>query len=63
MSDNDAGGGDRPGGDRGIRCGDCNGGHFYTLRTTKLPGGRILRERQCRNCGRRIRTYERAFGS
>jgi hypothetical protein len=46
---------------KGIRCRDCGCGHFYTLRTTKVFGGRVMRERVCRHCGKRIRTYERAF--
>lgn len=48
--------------ERGIVCRDCRGAHFFTLETRKLPGGRVMRRRECRGCGRRITTYERAFG-
>jgi len=44
----------------GLCCARCGCNHFYTLRTTKKQGGQIVRERKCRNCGRRIMTYEKA---
>ena len=49
--------------ERGIRCRACNCAHFYTLETRRQPGGRIMRRKECRHCGRRITTYERAFGA
>jgi hypothetical protein len=47
---------------RGIECRGCGCRHFYTIETRKQPGGRIMRRKECRHCGRRITTYERAFG-
>jgi transcriptional regulator NrdR family protein len=46
----------------GIRCRQCGCGHFFTLETRKMIGQRIMRRRECRHCGKRITTYERAFG-
>lgn len=46
----------------GIRCRRCACAHLYTLETRKLHGGRIMRRRECRHCGHRFATYERAFG-
>lgn len=48
---------------RGLICVKCGCEHFYTRRTTKVRGGRILRERECRYCGRMYRTYEEALDS
>lgn len=47
---------------RGLQCRDCGCQHFYTLETRKQAGGRIMRRRECRYCGRRVTTYEKAFG-
>jgi transcriptional repressor NrdR len=49
--------------ERGVRCPQCNCAHLPVLETRKLPGGRIMRRRECRHCGKRFSTYERAFGT
>ena len=44
--------------DRGIACKNCGCKHlsvYYTRRHVK----KIIRMRQCRHCGRRVRTVER----
>jgi transcriptional regulator NrdR family protein len=43
---------------RGLECSRCGCTHFYTTHTEPVSGGRIRRRRECRNCGRRIVTYE-----
>ena len=44
---------------RGLRCPKCGCGHFRVIYTRSTWGGRIMRRRECRHCGRRIMTYER----
>jgi transcriptional regulator NrdR family protein len=44
---------------RGLVCPRCGCGHFRVIYTRRVQGGRIVRRRECRNCGRRITTYER----
>lgn len=48
--------------DKGIRCPVCNCGHFKVVRTQPQMGGKVMRERRCRHCGRLVKTYEKAFG-
>jgi len=43
---------------RGLECPKCGCGHFRVLYTRRALGGRLLRRRECRYCGRRITTYE-----
>jgi len=45
--------------DRGLRCRECGCRHFYVIYTKRTYRNRILRRRECRNCGHRITTYER----
>ncbi len=45
---------------RGIECPSCGCRLFRVLYTRRSIGGRILRRRECRNCGRRVTTYEAA---
>lgn len=47
---------------RGIRCPTCGCGHFRVVYTRGGWGGRVMRRRQCRHCGRRICTTERITG-
>lgn len=47
---------------RGIECPACGCRHFHVLYTRRAIGKRILRRRECRNCGRRITTYEQSIG-
>jgi len=43
---------------RGLVCRDCGCAHFRVLYTRRTWGGRLLRRRECRYCGRRVTTYE-----
>lgn len=45
---------------RGIVCPRCGCAHFRVIYTRASWGERIIRRRECRHCGRRITTYERA---
>ena len=47
---------------RGLECPQCGCGHFRVLYTRRALGGRLLRRRQCRYCGRRITTHEHVGG-
>ena len=49
-------------GQRGLACRHCGCMHFHILYTRRTCGGRILRRRECRHCGRRVTTYEKAVG-
>ncbi|MCC7408757.1 MAG: hypothetical protein IT442_11845 [Phycisphaeraceae bacterium] len=44
---------------RGLECPKCGCAHFRVLYTRRAWGGRVLRRRACRHCGRRVTTYER----
>lgn len=44
---------------RGLECPRCGCPHFHVLYTRAAIGGRILRRRECRHCGRRLTTYEK----
>lgn len=46
---------------RGLECPHCGCGHFRVLYTRSKPGGRLLRRRECRHCGKRITTYEQTL--
>lgn len=45
---------------RGLVCSKCGCRHFHVIYTRAAWGGRIMRRRECRHCGRRVTTYERA---
>ncbi|HOF18979.1 MAG TPA: hypothetical protein PK082_08710 [Phycisphaerae bacterium] len=47
---------------RGIACPKCGCRHFHVVYTRATTQGRVMRRRECRHCGRRITTYERAAG-
>jgi len=47
---------------RGLECPRCGCGHFRVLYTRRAWGGRLLRRRECRHCGRRMTTYEASAG-
>lgn len=47
---------------RGLECRICGWQHFRVIYTRAAIGGRVIRRRQCRNCGKRMTTYERALG-
>ena len=46
---------------RGLECPGCGCTHFRVLYTRRALGGRLLRRRECRHCGRRVTTYETAL--
>lgn len=46
---------------RGIQCPACGCGHFRVIYTRKTVGQRIVRRRECRHCGRRLSTIEKAI--
>ena len=43
---------------KGLVCRTCGCRHFRVLYTRPAWGGRLLRRRACRHCGRRITTHE-----
>lgn len=44
---------------RGLECPKCGCRHLFRVRETdRTVGGRILRRRECRNCGHRFTTVE-----
>lgn len=45
---------------RGLVCPVCGCMHFRVLYTRRAWGGRLLRRRMCRHCGRRVTTYEQS---
>jgi len=48
----------KPATKRGLECPKCGCAHFRVLYTRPATGGRLLRRRMCRHCGRRVTTYE-----
>lgn len=48
---------------KGLVCRTCGCRHFRVLYTRRAWGGRLLRRRTCRHCGRRITTYEQPIGA
>lgn len=46
----------------GLVCPRCGCRHFAVLYTRRAWGGRLLRRRTCRHCGRRMTTYEQPAG-
>jgi len=44
--------------DRGLACRKCGCRHFEVVYTRPARGGKIMRRRECRNCGRRMTTFE-----
>lgn len=48
--------------DRGLTCTKCGCRHFRVIYTRAVWGGRIMRRRECRHCGRRITTHEKLIG-
>ena len=52
----------RPEDKRGLECRHCGCKHFRVIYTRPTWGGRIMRRRECRNCGKRMTTWERAGG-
>lgn len=48
--------------DRGLRCRHCGCVHFRVLYTRRAWGGKLVRRRECRHCGKRVTTAERIIG-
>lgn len=46
---------------RGLICPKCGCRHFRVIYTRARWGGRILRRRQCRHCGKRVTTFEQLW--
>ena len=46
--------------DVGLVCRWCGCKHFYVIYTRPARGSRIARRRECRNCGKRMTTWEGA---
>jgi len=47
---------------RGLVCEGCGNGRLKVVYTRHAPGGRIVRRRECRKCGKRVTTWERMIG-
>ncbi|MEA3368728.1 MAG: hypothetical protein U9R68_11515 [Planctomycetota bacterium] len=47
---------------RGLEYRHCGCKHFRVIYTRLAWGGRILRRRECRHCGKRMTTWERPVG-
>jgi transcriptional regulator NrdR family protein len=45
----------------GLRCRKCGGSRFRVI-YTRARDGKIIRRRECRECGTRVTTWERAIG-
>ncbi len=43
----------------GLTCYHCGCRHFRVIYTRPIRGGKIMRRRECRNCGRRRTTVEK----
>jgi hypothetical protein len=48
---------------RGLACRACGCRHFRVVYTRPAGGGRIIRCRECRYCGKRMMTTEKPLGS
>jgi transcriptional regulator NrdR family protein len=46
---------------RGIECRACGCRHFWVVYTRRGSGGRLIRRRECRHCGKRMTTWESAL--
>lgn len=44
---------------RGLECRHCRCRHFRVIYSRPTLGGRIVRRRECRHCGKRVSTVER----
>ena len=45
---------------KSLVCHACGCGHFRVIYTRPTWGGRIMRRRECRHCGKRVTTWERS---
>jgi len=57
---------DKPGVDtentRGLECRKCGCRHFHVIYTRRGSGGKLIRRRECRHCGKRLTTWEKEVG-
>jgi len=44
---------------RGLVCRHCGCKHFRVIYTRPAWGGRLVRRRECRHCGKRMTTWEK----
>lgn len=51
-----------PNEDRGLRCFNCGCQAFRVIYTRRARGEKLVRRRECRDCGQRLTTWERAIG-
>ena len=47
---------------RGLACRWCGCKHFRVVYTRPAMGGKIIRRRECRHCGKRMTTWEGSGG-
>jgi len=47
---------------RGLRCRSCGGQRFRVVYTRRAWGRKVVRRRECRQCGERVTTWERVIG-
>ena len=48
---------------RGIECRYCGCKHFRVIYTRRGWGGKLIRRRECRHCGKRMTTWEKPIGA
>jgi len=47
---------------RGLACRYCGCTHFRVIYTRRGWGGKLIRRRECRHCGKRMTTWEKPIG-
>ena len=52
----------QPADQRGLVCRHCGCRHFRVIYTRPACGARLARRRECRNCGKRMTTWEKTGG-
>lgn len=48
--------------DYGLRCPTCGCAHWRVIYTRRRSGGRLVRRRECRHCGKTVITTEKLNG-
>ena len=48
---------------RGLECRYCGCKHFRVIYTRRGWGGKLIRRRECRHCGKRMTTWEKPIGA
>ncbi|MHB1158517.1 MAG: NrdR family transcriptional regulator [Phycisphaerales bacterium] len=46
-----------------MACPKCGCQHFHVIYTRPGSGGKLIRRRECRHCGRRMTTWEKSIGA